>query len=173
MNNITIRHSVRFLLFIFLQVFIFNNIFFMGYINPYIYLLFIILLPFNKSNKNLNLIIALCTGLIIDSFQNSMGMHAFACVLIVYLRNPILLRLVPQLKNKTQTTIEFSMQEFGVQISVIYTTILVFIHHFALFAIEAFRFDIGNVLLRTIASALLSSILLIIFQFLNSRNTSK
>jgi len=110
----------------------------MGYINPYIYLLFIILLPFNKSNKNLNLIIALCTGLIIDAFQNSMGMHAFACVLIVYLRTPILLRLIPQLKNKTQTTIEFSMQEFGVQISVIYTTTLVFIHHFALFAIEAF-----------------------------------
>lgn len=173
MNNVTIRHSSRFVLFIFLQVFIFNNIFFMGYINPYVYLLFIILLPFNRSNKNTNLFIALCTGLIIDAFQNSMGMHAFACVLIAYIRMPILYRLVPQLKNKTQTMIEFSMQEFGVQISIIYTSLLVFIHHLVLFTIEAFRFEAGNILLRTIASAFITTIILIIFQFLNSRNTLK
>lgn len=173
MNNITIRHSIRFLLFIFLQIFIFNNVFFLGYINPYVYLFFILMLPFNTSNKNTYLIIAFFTGLIIDAFQNSMGMHAFACVLIAYARIPILLRLVPQLKSKTQTTIEFSMKEFGVQISVIYTCILVFIHHFVLFAIEAFRFDIGNILLRTIASAIVTSVLLILFQFLNSRNTLK
>ena len=168
-----IRHSVRFILFIFLQVFIFNNILFMGYINPYIYLLFIILLPYNKLNKNLTLLIALVTGLIIDAFQNSMGMHAFTCVLIAYLRTPILYRLVPQLKNKSQSMIEFSMKEFGVQICVIYTTLLVFIHNLVLFTIEAFRFDISNILTRSIASALITSVLLIIFQFLNSKNTLK
>ena len=173
MNNIYIRHSIRFVLFIFLQVFIFNNIFFMGYINPYVYLLFIILLPFNRSNKNVNLLIALVTGLIIDAFQNSMGLHAFACVLIAYIRTPILFRLVPQLKNKTQTMIEFSMKEFGAQISIIYTSLLAFIHHFVLFTIEAFRFEVGNILLRTIASAFITSIILIILQFLNSRNTLK
>ena len=168
-----IKHSVRFILFIFLQVFIFNNILFMGYINPYIYLLFIILLPFNNSNKNLTLLIALGTGLIIDTFQNSMGMHAFACVLVAYIRTPILYRLVPQLKNKSQAMTEFSIKEFGAQICIIYTTLIVFIHHLVLFTIEAFRFDIGNILLRAIASALITSILLIIFQFLNSRNTLK
>ena len=173
MNNSMIRHSIRFIFFIFLQVMIFNNILFMGYINPYVYLLFIILLPFNKSNKNLTLFIALVTGLIIDTFQNSMGMHAFSCVLIAYIRTPILHRLVPQLKNKSQTMIEFSLKEFGLQICVIYTTLLTFIHHLVLFTIEAFRFDIGNILLRTIVSALITSILLIIFQFLNSRNTLK
>ena len=173
MNNVIIKHSIRFILFIFLQVFIFNNILFMGYINPYVYLFFIILLPYNKSNKNLNLILALVTGLIIDAFQNSMGMHAFTCVLIAYIRISILYRLVPQLKNKSQTMIEVSIKEFGVQICVIYTTLLVFIHHLVLFTIEAFRFDIGNILLRTMASALITSILLIIFQFLNSRNTLK
>ena len=168
-----IRHSVRFILFIFLQVFIFNNILFMGYINPYIYLLFIILLPYSKLNKNLTLFIALLTGLIIDTFQNSMGMHAFTCVLIAYIRTPILYRLVPQLKNKSQSMIEFSMKEFGVQICVIYTTVLVFIHNLVLFTIEAFRFEIGNILIRTIASALITSVLLIIFQFLYSKNTLK
>ena len=89
----------------------------------------------------------------------------FTCVLIAYIRISILYRLVPQLKNKSQTIIEVSMKEFGVQICVIYTTLLVFIHHLVLFTIEAFRFDIGNILLRTMASALITTILLIIFQF--------
>ena len=100
MSNLIIKHTMRFLLFILLQIFIFNNVLFLGYINPYIYLLFIILLPLNQSNKNSILMIALCTGLTIDTFQNSMGMHAFACVLISYLRTPLLQRLVPQIKNK-------------------------------------------------------------------------
>tara|TARA_B100000886_G_scaffold208140_1_gene143995 strand:+ start:127 stop:483 length:357 start_codon:yes stop_codon:yes gene_type:complete len=117
--------------------------------------------------------IALCTGLTIDAFQNSMGMHAFACVLITYLRTPLLQRLVPQIKNKTQTTIEFSIKEFGIQVCIIYTTLLVFIHHFILFSIEAFRFDILNILARTIVSSLITSVLLIIFQFLNSKNSLK
>jgi len=171
MNSLILKNIISFILIVSLQVLILNNVLFMGYINPYVYLLFIILLPFNKSNKNLTLFIALGTGLIIDAFQNSMGMHAFTCVLIAYVRTPILYRLVPQLKNKSQTMIEVSMKEFGVQICVIYTTLLVFIHHLVLFTIEAFRFDIGNILLRTIASALITSFLLIIFQFLNSRNT--
>lgn len=173
MNNINIRHSIRFILFILLQVLIFNNIFFMGYINPYVYLFFIILLPFNRSKKNFNLLIAFCTGLVIDTFQNSMGLHAFACVLIAYIRTPILFRLVPQLKNKTQKIIEFSIKEFGAQITIIYTSFLVFIHHFVLFTIEAFRFDVSNILLRTFSSALITSIILIMLQFLNSRNTLK
>tara|TARA_B100000886_G_scaffold339770_1_gene306267 strand:+ start:16920 stop:17441 length:522 start_codon:yes stop_codon:yes gene_type:complete len=173
MNNLIIKHSIRFILFVFLQIFIFNNILFLGYINPYVYLLFIILLPYNKSNKNLTLIIALATGLIIDTFQNSMGMHAFTCVLIAYIRSSILYRLVPQLKNKSQNMIEISVKEFGAQICIIYTILLVFIHHLALFTIEAFRFDISNILLRTIASTLITSIFLIIFQFLNSSSKLK
>ena len=56
MNNLIIKHTIRFLLFILLQIFIFNNILFIGYINPYVYLLFIVLLPFNRSNKNSTLI---------------------------------------------------------------------------------------------------------------------
>ena len=65
------------------------------------------------------------------------------------------------------------MKEFGAQISIIYTSILVFIHHFVLFTIEAFRFDVGNILLRILGSAFITSIILIMLQFLNSRNTLK
>jgi len=173
MNRFILRHSINFIVFVSLQVLVFNNVFFMGYINPYIYLMFLFLLPISKKNQNLLLLIAFLTGIVIDAFQNSMGLHTFACVLVMYLKSPILLSLIPQLKNKTQSNIVFSLNEFGLPVTIIYTSSLVFIHHFALFFIEAFQFDLGNILLRTIASGLITSILLIIFQFLNARNSLK
>lgn len=173
MSKVTIRHIINFIVFISLQVLIFNNIFFMGYINPYVYLMFLFLLPTSKKNQNLLLLIAFLTGIVMDAFQNSMGLHTFACVLVMYLKSPILLSLIPQLKNKTQNNIVFSINEFGLATTIIYTSILVFIHHFALFFIEAFQFDLVNILLRTIASGLVTSILLIIFQFFNARNSLK
>ena len=173
MSKVTIRHIINFIVFISLQVLIFNNIFFMGYINPYVYLMFLFLLPISKKNQNLLLLIAFLTGIVMDAFQNSMGLHTFACVLVMYLKSPILLSLIPQLKNKTQNNIVFSINEFGLATTIIYTSILVFIHHFALFFIEAFQFDLGNILLRTIASGIVTSILLIIFQFFNARNSLK
>jgi len=173
MNKLIVKHIINFIIFVSLQVLVFNNVFFMGYINPYIYLMFLFLLPISKKNQNFLLLIAFTTGIIIDAFQNSMGLHTFACVLLMYLKSPILLSLVPQLKNKTQSNIVFSINEFGLPVTIIYTSSLVFIHHFALFFIEAFQLDLGNILLRTIASGLVTSILLIIFQFLNTRNTLK
>jgi len=137
----------------------------MGYINPYIYILFLLLLPFDTS-RWLILILAFCLGISIDAFQNSMGIHAFSCVLIAYCRRPILHFLLPQLKNKKQNYLEFSLQEFGLQRALIYTGTLVFIHHFSLFILEAFQLDLFRIFLRTLGSTLVSIILLIIIQYL-------
>ena len=173
MGPLVIRHFFQFLLFVTLQIVVFNNIFFIGYINPYIYLMFLILLPINKSKKNMYLVIGFLTGLIIDAFENSMGLHAFSCVLLMYVKEPLLLYFVPQLKNKSQQIIPFSLNEYGIPITIFYTCSLVFIHHFTLFLIEAFRFDLLNILLRTFSSGLVTSVLLIIFHFFNSRNSIK
>ena len=112
MNNIIIKHTLRFFLFITIQVLILNNILFMGYINPYAYVLFILLLPISMSKSRV-LILAFILGITIDSFQNSMGMHAFACVLASYFRLKLLKYLIPQLKTKQHDDLEFSIQEFS------------------------------------------------------------
>lgn len=169
MTSLIIRYAFNFILIIGCQLLIFDNVFFLGYINPYIYLLFLISLPIIKSNKNLLLIVGFLTGLFIDAFHNSMGLHAFSCVLLMYLKEPILLSLIPQLKNKSQNNLTFSIQEYGIPTATIYTTSLVFIHHFSLFLIEAFRFDLLNVLLRTLVSSVITSIVLIIFLILNNK----
>ena len=95
-----------------------------------------------------------------------MGLHAFSCVLIAYCREPILHFLLPQLKNKKQSYLEFSLQEFGLQRALIYTATLVFIHHFSLFILEAFQMELIRVFLRSLGSSIVTITLLIIIQYL-------
>ena len=165
MSKSIVKHTIRFFILLFTQVLVLNNVLFLGYINPYIYILFIMLLPFD-SPRWLLLILAFSLGICVDAFQDSMGLHAFACVLIAYFRTPILHFLLPQLKNKKQTNLEFSLQEFGLQRALIYTGAMVLIHHFALFTLEAFRPELLSIFLRTISSAAISILLLIIVQYL-------
>jgi len=165
MNSLVFKHILRFFGFILAQILILNNIFFWGYLNPFVYVLFLLLLPHGIS-RNLSLVIAFFTGLIIDMFMNSMGIHIFSCVLIMYLRNYVIYAIVPQLKNKKHDLTEISLSEFGIQNTIIYSVILIFIHHTTLFALEEFSFDLLNILTRTILSSIASSILIITLQFL-------
>ena len=165
MNNFILKYFIHFVFLITIQILVMNNVLFMGYINPFIYILFLLLLPFDTS-RWLILILAFCLGISVDAFQNTMGLHAFSCVLIAYCRRPILNFLLPQLKNKKQNNLEFSLQEFGLQRGLIYTGSLVFIHHFSLFILEAFQLELIRILLRTLGSSIVSIILLIIIQYL-------
>ena len=165
MNNFILKYIIRFVILIAVQIIVLNNILFIGYINPYIYILFILLLPFDTP-RWLILILAFCLGISVDTFQNTMGLHAFSCVLIAYCRDPILHFLLPQLKNKKQSHLEFSLQEFGLQRALIYTGVLVFIHHFSLFILEAFQMELIRIFLRTLGSSIVTIILLIIIQYL-------
>ena len=65
MNSVVSLNSIRFIILVLVQVLIFNNINFMGYINPYIYILFIVLYP-TKNNRALLIFLSFLLGLSID-----------------------------------------------------------------------------------------------------------
>ncbi len=165
MNSLILKNIISFILIVSLQVLILNNVLFMGYINPYVYVLFLLKLPF-KTKRWLTLILALILGLTIDSFQNSMGLHAFSCILIAYFRSSIIKFLLPELKNKNKKSINFSINEFGIQRFIIYSTIMVIIHHFSLFFIESFNLEIFNNIIRASISSIFSILIIILLQFL-------
>src|SRR5690554_7392059 len=77
MNNTAFLNTVRFVVLVFFQVTVFNNIHFWGFITPYPYILFILLYPLNI-NRNLFLILSFALGLILDIFNNSGGIHTTA-----------------------------------------------------------------------------------------------
>ena len=154
MNSALYRNIMRFVLLAGLQVAILNNINFLGYINPYVYILFIMLFPI-KNNRTLFIFVSFLLGLTIDIFSDSGGIHAAACVSIAYVR-PVILKFSFGTVYEYQT-IKFDTVEFSSKF--IYIIIMTVIHHFILFSLEIF--NISKVIL-TLQKTLFSSIFTII-----------
>ncbi|RZS98951.1 rod shape-determining protein MreD [Aquimarina brevivitae] len=136
MNNSTTLHIARFLLLVVVQITVLNQINFLGFLNPYLYIIFILLAPINI-NRSLFLVVSFLLGLIIDMSGDSGGIHAAACVTIAYIR-PVILRSSFGLSYEFQT-VKLGNVSFGERL--VYVTLMVLIHHLILFSLEIFNFS--------------------------------
>lgn len=151
MINSLIRYTVIFSVLILLQVLFFNNIQFSGYVNPYVYIMFILLLPVEIPSWLL-LIIAFLTGLVVDLFSGTPGMHAGASVTAGFIR-PYVLRLTSP-RDGYEPGASPAMITYGFRWFLIYSAIIVVAHHFVLFYLEVFRFaDFFRTLFRVFLSS--------------------
>jgi rod shape-determining protein MreD len=168
MNSPLIKYAFRFVVLLLLQVLVLNKINLGGYVNPYIYLLFILLLP-AAMNKGLVLILAFLTGITVDIFGNTPGLHTAATVFMAYSR--------PAILNLFFKNIEFTGTEEPIPAKVglggffRYTLVMVFLHHLLLFMLEVLSL---NNLLHTFYSILLSTmvttaLIMIIVMFFSKR----
>jgi rod shape-determining protein MreD len=163
MINSILRFSLIFILLILLQVVLFNNIQFSGYINPYIYIMFILLLPVEIPSWLL-LLLSFGTGTIIDLFSGSPGMHSSATVLAGFLR-PYILRIVSP-RDGYEARSEASMLNYGFRWFLAYSVLMVLVHHTALFYLEVFRFaDFFRTMLRVILSSLFTVTFIVLIEF--------
>jgi rod shape-determining protein MreD len=154
MINSILRYGLIFLVIMLLQVLLFSNIQFSGYINPFVYVMMIMLLPVEISAWLL-LLLSFFTGLTVDIFSGSMGMHASATVLAGFVR-PFVLRIISP-RDGYETGSSPSMAVYGFRWYLIYTLIIILIHHTALFYLEVFRFaGFFRTLLRVLLSSLFS-----------------
>ncbi len=163
MNQI-VKNIVRFVVLVFIQVAILNNIQISGFLNPYLYILFILLLPFETPNWLL-LVLSFFLGLSVDVFSNTVGMHASASVFMAYLR-PYILNLLSVRDGYEQGTTP-SIKDYGFGWFFKYCIILVVAHHGFLFFIEVFSFtNLGETIQRIIISTFFTLTLLITSQYL-------
>jgi len=156
-SNIYFILSIRFIVLVLIQVLILNNINFLGYINPYIYLLFILTFPFN-GNKSLLIVLSFLIGLTIDLFGDSGGIHAAACVVIAYLR-PVILKFSFGVSYE-YNSIKINKVDFGQRL--IYISVMVFLHHIVLFSMEIFNINHIMLLLKSTLFSGIFSIILIL-----------
>jgi rod shape-determining protein MreD len=164
MINGILRLIGIFILLLLLQVLLFNNIEFSGYVNPYVYIMFILLLPF-EIPAWLILVLSFVTGLIIDIFSGTPGMHSSATVLAGFSR-PYVLRVISP-RDGYEPGEDPSMVFYGFRWFLIYTSIIVLIHHTALFYLEVFRFtDFFRTLLRVLLSSLFTVTFILLFEFI-------
>lgn len=164
MISVILKHIIRFIFFIFLQVLILNNIQFSGFVNPYLYVFIVLMLPF-ATPVWLVMLVSFLSGLLIDMFQDTMGMHAAATVLMGYSRSFILKLFSPRdgYDNSTEPTLHY----LGASWYLSYSLLLVLIHHFTFFFIEAFSADeIWYTLTRMAFSVIFTMVLIFISQML-------
>jgi rod shape-determining protein MreD len=163
MNKGPVWYIVSFIVIVLIQLLLMNNIQFSGFINPYFYILFIILLPINIP-KYLLLILGFVLGITIDIFSNTPGIHASATVFIAFLR-PFIINSY-NLDDQEKMMIP-SIANIGIKWFVKYVVIMIIAHHFFLFFVEVFSFSgILHTLLRCILSSIFTFVFILISQFL-------
>ena len=161
------KEILLFIVLVFAQAFIFNNIQINGYINPNVYILFILLLPFSIPGWAL-LLTAFLLGISVDIFSQTLGMHAFASVLMAGIR-PLVLNFMSPREGYIANTSP-RIPDYGLGWFLRYSLILIFFHHLALFYIEVFTFQgFFRTLLRVILSVTFTEIIVIIEQYLFER----
>lgn len=164
MIELLVRNLLRFIILIIFQVLILNNVQLGGFINPYLYVLFILMLPFETPGWML-LLLSFAMGLCIDMFSNTAGMHTAACTFMAFSR-PYLLKMISPREGFEHGS-KPTIQKFGISWVLTYAGILILLHHTVLFYIEIFRFSsFFSTLLRVILSSTFTLSLVIISQFL-------
>ena len=166
MTNKILQNIVLFVGLFLLQVILLNNINLFGYIDPFLYILFVIMYPLRK-DRGPFLLLAFLLGLLIDIFLNSGGTNAAATLFIAYIRLPIL-KGVLRKSELDFVVFNITKQPFLKMLS--YVSILAFIHSLIVFTLEYFKFsDVGIILSRTIYTSIFTIILTIFSLILLTR----
>jgi rod shape-determining protein MreD len=153
-----LKHTLRFILLVLLQVLIFNNIRFLGYVNPLLYIWFIISLP-TGVNRSVTLIVAFLMGSLLDIFSNTPGMYAFATVFVAFFRTDFLQLFVPR---DMYTDYEPSVKVLGFPTFLKYTAIMVVLLHLLLFTLEDFTLDhYWLVIIKTLVNSTITLLLVL------------
>ena len=165
------KNIFRLVILILLQVLIVQNINLGSYIILLPYVLIIIIIPF-ETPRLLMLFISFLTGIIIDYFYDSSGLHAFACTTMGFARYYVLKFISP--REGYDAGVQPTVEDMGLAWFLSYAGTLVLIHHLIFFYLEAFRFsDFFRTLLRVILSSIGTFGFIYLIQFLFYTNKKR
>jgi len=163
MNKFTANFS-RFFVLMLLQVFVFNYVQWFGFLNPVVYLLFLILLPLEMP-KSVQYLLAFVTGFIMDAFLRTYGIQAFACVLMMFLRPYIILILNGFKPLETGLQPVPGVKDFAWIL--VYTFLLVFVQQLTVTILETFQWiDWWRILWTSAANALFTTFIILCIEYI-------
>jgi hypothetical protein len=164
-----LKNIVRFAVFIIVQVYILDKLPALHqFIIPYLYFLFILWLPFSVSRAGL-LFIGFITGITLDTFTNSPGLHAAPCVLIAYLR-PFVINVLSPKDTAGFTYSEPSPKAMGWTPYLVYVFVLTLFHHGYMVFLEWLSFGgFFRFFIKVLATTAISMLLIIVSELLFPR----
>jgi hypothetical protein len=164
MSRINIIQIIAFFIYLFYQVLILKNIVLFNTAFCFLYVAYLFFLPV-ESNPLFLMFAGFLMGFAIDIFYDSLGLHAFSCVLVMYVRNYWLSLITPQGGYDVSATPSIAIN--GMQWFLVYTIPLVFLHHSVLFFVEAGGFGMfWFTLWKIITSTIFTTMVTVVVQFL-------
>jgi rod shape-determining protein MreD len=161
-------YLLRLLALLLIQLLVINNIELSSSINPYIYVAFILMLPVTVKPWQM-VLISFFTGMLMDAFSSTPGLHMAATTLMGYLRIHYLNATTT--KEDLEGRITPSVSQKGIVWFTVYAFSLIFTHHLLLFFLEIYSFsEFFSTMLRVLVSTLITLMLIITGQLLFYRS---
>ncbi|TDL99177.1 MAG: hypothetical protein C4K58_07800 [Flavobacteriaceae bacterium] len=129
-----------------------------GRLNPIIYLLMPLFMPFSL-HKRVGLFLGFLMGLWVDILGNSMAVNTVATTLLCFLRYPLMESIMYKDSNEMQN---FKWFDVNLGQFALYVILLTFVHHFTLFFFESFKL---STFFSTLGFSLASTLLSCFFYF--------
>jgi hypothetical protein len=170
MNRNIAFHIINFVLFFGVQVLLLRNLSLFHFGFFYAYLGFLLAMPYDQ-NKIVGLLIGFASGALMDVFYQTGGVHAAACTLMMFTR-PYLLNIISP-RGGFELGMKMTVGELGLPWYLMYSGILVFVHHLLLFTLDVFDFAyLSQVMLYTLLSTVMSVIsITIVHRFVFNRSS--
>ncbi|RZM27125.1 MAG: rod shape-determining protein MreD [Pedobacter sp.] len=162
-SRLIIINIVRWVILILVQILLLRNLSFYNLATPFMYVLFILLLPFSTPNLLLYLI-AFATGLTLDTFYDTLGVHTSACVALAFVRISF---ISVSVNRDNFDEVEPTLSNMGFKWFSLYAMVCILVHHLILFLLEAFRFtELSYTLLRCLFSSIFTLVTVILISFI-------
>ena len=156
-----------FLLLLFLQVFLLDNLHWLGLVHPFVYLWAILLMPIELPRWT-QMLLGAAIGALMDIFTHAPGIHMAGCVMAAYLR-PLLVAGYVQDIDRLKGAITINAIGMGNYLRLL--AVLVVVHHVIVFMLEAFTFHhFGYTLLQILLSGAMSFAFILMLEYVR-KNT--
>lgn len=159
-----LKYILYFIILLLVQTLILDQICVSVYVNAFVYILFIMMLPI-ETNKYLVLLLGLLMGLCVDLFGSTLGLHASAGLLVAFVRTFALDLYSPH--DGYEANKQLNIRNYGYYWFFKYTITIIIIHHLWIFFLESFSFaNILFTLAKVGVSSLTSLAVIMLFHLL-------
>ena len=136
MSNENLKISFQFTLLILLQIIVLDNINLFGFLNPILYILFIITYKFDQ-NQTRFIFFCFLLGFIIDLLTQSSGANTISCLILSYIR-PFIINFSFKINSEMPKAY---ITDPKISNRIFYIFSIVLIHHLIYFSVVYFDFN--------------------------------
>lgn len=156
--------ALNFIMYMILQVLIVRNLVLFDVSFCYLYIGFLLLLPIEVSII-MCMMLGFTVGILVDIFYNTFGIHAAACVFIMYIRHYWIETITP--RGGYDLGVTPTPQSLGLRWFITYAFPLTLVHHALIFYIEMGGFDLFYyTLIKVLASTAFTLVMVVVIQYI-------